>query len=517
MNFSVFYFQPEGGPGPNPGPGFTVSIQPPANTTGNDTCTPSYSTSCCEADPDGNIYWGCYTATGFTDGTAQQYVPIMASFNNEAELRWSQWNGFEPPASAPAFAFGPNNWHYTNDIWFAQGKVRSASGTAVSCPFIMALNAADGTEAWSNLYGPSGDTSPDSGNSSLEYCNVDQKNTDNSNIWMGGYTTRYNNSPGYAIDPTDGSMELSGRISGTYAFTASFECQDSSGNRMWSYTGGFSPNPNTPQRPNNGMFSINEDMSSISTAISSYNGSQSPQPTNYGIFNSGDNCYGLQAQTGDGKMTFFACSMTNVRLSEHNVSISDSTSHFTNASLTTTFFNNTRAMDFDPDTNRMYFAYGQNTTQFNVCCYDFDDNEFVWQRTVTGNANTNGAGEDNKIGNNTSYGGIVSCKLNGDNLLLSFTASVIPTSTTNDAGDGCVIIQMPADGSADGDIGGYTVAASTRLSVGGAGSGTYNNWFTGSYPPGSTSSSYAVATDFDDEWEFDPIPNADTLIVPTYY
>ena len=262
---------------------------------------------------------------------------------------------------------------------------------------------------------------------------------------------------------------------------------------------------------------MNEAMTSYTSSISSYNGSQSPQPTNYGIFNSGDNCYGIQAQSGDGKVTFFACSMTDVRTVVHNVSISDSTGHFNNPSLNTTFFNNTRSIDFDPATNRMYFAYGQNTTQFNVCCYDFDDNEIVWQKTVTGNANTNGAGTDNQIGNNNSYGGIVACALNGDNLLLSFTAKVIPTSTTDDANPGCVIIQMPADGSADGDIGGYTVATSTRLTVGTTGSGTYANWFSGSYNPSGTTSSYAVATDFDDTWAFDPIPNADTLIVPTYY
>ena len=517
MNFSVFYFGPEGGPPGPVSPSFTLSIQPPANTTGNDTCTPEIAGSHCEADPDSNIYWGAYTTTGFSDGTPQQYVPIMARFNNEAELTWSQWNGFEPPASAPAFSFNPQNWHYTNNIWFAQGKIRSASGGAVNCPYIMAVNAADGTEVWSNLYGPSGNTSPESGYTNLEWCGVNRANTDDSNIWMGGYTTRYNNGPAYTIDPVDGSMSTGGRISGTYSFTSNFYCQDASGNRVISYTGGFSPNANTPQRPSNGMFTMNADMTSYTSSINSYNGSQTPQPTNYGLFNGGDNCYGLQAQTGDGKISLFACSMTDVRTVVHNVSLEDSTNHLHNPSLNTSFFNNTRSMDFDPDTNRMYFAYGQNTTQFNVCCYDFDDNQIVWQKTVTGNANTNGAGTDNQIGNNPSYGGLISCKLNGDNLLLSFTARVIPTSTTDDAGAGCVIIQMPADGSADGDIGGYTVANSTRLSVGAEGSGTYANWFSGAYNPGGTSSSYAVPTDFDNQFAYDSIPDVDNLFVPTYF
>jgi len=35
--------------------------------------------------------------------------------------------------------------------------------------------------------------------------------------------------------------------------------------------------------------------------------------------------------------------------------------------------------------------------------------------------------------------------------------------------------------------------------------------------PGGKNSSYAVATPFDNQWDFDPIPNADTLIVPTYF
>ena len=231
MNFSVFYFGPEGGPGPNPGPGFTVSIQPPpGDATGNATVKPEIGTTFVGADPANNIYWGAYTSTGFSDGTPQQYVPIMASFNNEAEIRWSRWNGFEPAGSPPAFTFAPSNWHYTNDIWFAQGKIRSASGTSVNCPFIMALNAADGTETWSNLYGPSGNTSPDGGNSNLEYCNVHQKNTANSNIWMGGYTTRYNNGPAYTIDPADGSMSTGGTLNGVYAFTPYFQCMDTNGN-----------------------------------------------------------------------------------------------------------------------------------------------------------------------------------------------------------------------------------------------------------------------------------------------
>jgi hypothetical protein len=521
LNFSVFYFQPEGGPGGPRSPYFTMSIQPPENTTGNETARCTYNSVSCEADSAGNLYWGSYTSTGFDDGTPQQYTPIAASFDINGELRWSKWDGFHPPASAPTYNFTPISWHHSessnHSIFYAMGIIIDYNNST-SVPYITALDPANGNQLWEKIYSPGGSTYPEGGYTSIHQSNVCRKNTNDANIWLSGYTTRYNNAFGYAIAPSDGSLTLNGRISGTYSFTTSFQCQDASGNRVWSYTGGYSPGPNTPVTPSNGMISMNEDMTSITSAINSYTGSQNPQPSNYGIKNSGDNCYGIQAQTSTGEMSFFACSMTNVSSVVHDVAITDSTGWLNDGAYNTSFFNNSKAIDFDTDTNRMYFAYGHNQTTAVIVCYDFDDNQIVWQKTLTGNTNTNGAGTENQIGPNTTYGGMLGCQLSGDNLIICFNAPVIPTSTENvQAISGSVIIQMPKDGSADGDIGGYTLANTDRLSVGAPGSGTYSNWLSGPFNPSGISNNYATATNFDSQWNMADVPGIEDLIVPTYY